>query len=94
MAKQSSKIYVVGKCEMHREEQDVLEKLKKIDHCNMGKFGTLGSSDKTIAVLRWETDGGYRRRNKKEISKTFLCRTWKKSNERPKMSEMSPLALQ
>ena len=52
MAKQSSKIYVVGKCEMHREEQDVLEKMKKIDDCNMGKFVTLGSSDKTIAVLR------------------------------------------
>ena len=53
---------------MHREEQGVLEKeLKKINDCDMGKFVTLGSSDKTIAVLQWETDGGRRRRNRKEM---------------------------
>ena len=51
---------------MYKEEQDVL-KMKKIDDCDVGKFGTLGSSDKTIAVLQWETDGGRRRRNRKEM---------------------------
>ena len=68
VAKQSSRILIVGESEMHREEQGVLEKeLKKINDCDMGKFVTLGSSDKTIAVLQWETDGGRRRRNRKEM---------------------------
>ena len=40
---------------MYKEERDVLEEMRKIDECGMDKFGTLDSSEKTLAVLvgRW-----------------------------------------
>ena len=41
------------------------EEKRKIDDCDMEKFGTLGSSEKTIAILR--EHGGHRRRNSKGI---------------------------
>ena len=61
----------MGECEIHKEERDLLE-MRKIDKCDMEKFGTLDSREKTIAILgdRWwpqkaEQQGG-------RISKTFL----------------------
>ena len=37
------------------EVRDVLEQVTKIDECGMEKFGTLDSSEKTIAIrgIRW-----------------------------------------
>ena len=50
-----SRTHIVGDCEMYKEEWDVLEEMRKIDECSMEKFGTLDSSEKTIAILgdRW-----------------------------------------
>ena len=43
------------KCEIFKEERDVLEEMRKIDECGVEKFGTLDSSEKTTAILgdRW-----------------------------------------
>ena len=40
---------------MYKEERDVLEETRKIDECDVEKFGTLDGSERTIAVLgdRW-----------------------------------------
>ena len=44
--------HIVGYCEIYKEERDVLkEEMRKIDECGMEKFGTLDSSEKTIAIL-------------------------------------------
>ena len=59
------------------------EEVWNICECDMEKFGTLDSSEKTIAILgdRWwpqtaKQEGG-------KISKANLCNTWKKRNEHP-----------
>ena len=46
---------MVGKCEIYKEERDVLEEMRKIDECDIENFGTLDSGEKTIAILgdRW-----------------------------------------
>ena len=78
-----SRTHLVGECERYKEERDLSEETRKIDECDMEKFGTLDSREKTIATLgdRWwpqtaKQEGG-------EISKKFLCNMWKKRNERP-----------
>ena len=40
---------------MYKKERDVLKEIRKIDVCDMEKFDTLDSSEKTIAILgdRW-----------------------------------------
>ena len=40
---------------MYKEEPDVLEEMRKMDECDMEKFGALDGSEKTIAILgdRW-----------------------------------------
>ena len=47
----------MGECEIHKEELDVLEGMRKIGECGMEKFDTLliDRSEKTIAILgdRW-----------------------------------------
>ena len=58
---------IVGECEIHKEERDVLEEMRKIDEFEMENFGTLDSSKKRIAI---PGDSGHRRRNRKGISKT------------------------
>ena len=60
-------------CERYKEEQDVLEEMRKIDECDMKKFGTLDSSEKTIAILggRWWPQKAKQERD--EITKKFLC---------------------
>ena len=50
----TSSTHMVREFEMYKEERDVLE-MRKIDECDLEKFGTLDSSEKTIAILgdRW-----------------------------------------
>ena len=69
---------MVGKCEIYKEERDVLE-MRKIDECGMEKFGTLDSGEKTIAILG---DGCWPQTVKQKgdkISKKFLCNICKKT---------------
>ena len=53
----------MGEYEIYKEKRHVLE-MSKIDESGMQKFGTLDSSEKTIAILGG-IDGGHRRRNRK-----------------------------
>ena len=51
-----SRSHIVGEREMYKEERDVLEEeMRTIDECDVEKFDTLDSSEKTIAILgdRW-----------------------------------------
>ena len=42
----------VGECKIYKEERDALEEeMRSISECNMEKFGTLDSSEKTISIL-------------------------------------------
>ena len=52
---QSSRTNRVEKREIYKEERDMLEEMRQIDECEMEKFGTLDSSEKTIAIPgdRW-----------------------------------------
>ena len=45
-----SRTHMVGKCGIYKEERDALE-MRKIDECDTKKFGTLDSSENTIAIL-------------------------------------------
>ena len=36
-----SRTYIVGECEVYKEEGSVLEEIGKIDECGMEKFGTV-----------------------------------------------------
>ena len=36
---------------MYKEGRDVLEEMREIDECDTEEFGTLDSSEKTIAIL-------------------------------------------
>ena len=49
-----SRTHLVGECEIYNKERDLLE-MRKIDECDMEKFGTLNNREKTIAILgdRW-----------------------------------------
>ena len=47
-----SRTHIVIECEICKEERDVLEEMRKIDECGVETFGTLDSSEKTIAILR------------------------------------------
>ena len=78
-----SRTHTVGECEIYKEERDTLEVTRKIDECNMEKFGALDSSEKTIAILgdRWWPQTAKQQGDK--ISKTFLCNIWKKRKESP-----------
>ena len=40
-----SRTHIVGECEVHTEERDVLEEMRKTDECDMEKFGTLDSTE-------------------------------------------------
>ena len=49
-----SRIHIVGECEIHKEERDLLE-IRKFDECDMEEFGRRESSENMIAILgnRW-----------------------------------------
>ena len=80
-----SRTHMMGDSEIYKEERDVLEmEMRKIDECDMEKFCTLDSSEKTIAILG---DTWWPQTAKQEgdaISKAFLCNTWTRRNECPK----------
>ena len=61
----------------------MLEEMRKIDECGTEKFGTLGSSDKTTAILgdRWWPQTA--KQEGDNISEKFLCNVWTQRNERP-----------
>ena len=68
----------MGECEIYKEERDVLaEKMWKIDECDMEKFGTLESSEKTIAILgdRWWPQTA--KQEGDTIRTKILCILWK-----------------
>ena len=51
-----SRTHGVGECELHKEERDVLQKeMRKMEECDMEKFGALDSSETAIALVgdRW-----------------------------------------
>ena len=89
VAQQKSRTYIVGECEIYKEERDALENMRKLDVCDMEDFGRLESSEKTIAILgdRWweQTAKQYGDR----ISKQFLCNIWKTRNEPPNVGGVS-----
>ena len=69
-----SRTHVEGECELYKQERIVLEEgMRKIDECDVDKFGTLDSSEKTIAILgdRWWPQTAKQEGDK--ISKKFLC---------------------
>ena len=57
--------------------------MRKIDECGMEKFGALGSSEKTIAILGDEWWPQTAKQEGDEICKKKTCNIWKKRNERP-----------
>ena len=75
-----SRTYMVGECEVYKEEQDVLEEeLRETDECDLEEFGALDSSEKTIATLkdRWWN------RKRIRIATRKTRHTGKQRNERP-----------
>ena len=80
---------MVEECEIHKEEQDVLEEMRKLDVCDTEEFGRLESSEKTIAILgdRWWPQAAKQDGERK--SKHFLSSIWKKRNERPNIGGVS-----
>ena len=75
---------------MHREERDLLaEEMKEIYEYDMEEFGTLDSSEKTIAILgdRWWPQAA--KREGDNIGKKFQCNIWKQRNERPTVGDVS-----
>ena len=63
--------------------------MRKIDECGMEKFGALGSSEKTIAILgdKWWPQTA--KQEGDEICKKKTCNIWKKRNERPNVGGVS-----
>ena len=52
----ANRTHVVGEGAMYMEERNMLEEVvRKVEECTVEKFVTLGSSEKTIAILggRW-----------------------------------------
>ena len=85
-----SRTHIVGECEIHEKERDVLEEdMKKIDECDMEKFGTLDNSEKTMAILgdRWWPQTANPQGEKIRIK--FLCNIWKRRNEHPNVGGVS-----
>ena len=78
-----SRTHIVGECEIYREGRNALEDgMRKLDVCDMKEFGRLESSEKTIAILRDKWWPQAAKQDGDRISKQFLCRIWKKRNER------------
>ena len=58
---------------MYKEERDVAEEMRKIEECDMKKFDTLDSRDKTTAILedKWWPQAAKQQGD--TISKKKLC---------------------
>ena len=90
VAKQESRTHRVGECEMYEEERHVLEETRKIGERDMEKFGTLHSSEKTIAILGDKMWLQTAKHAGDKISKTFRGTIWKKKrNDRPNVGSVS-----
>ena len=78
-----SRTHIEGECEICKEERGVLE-MRKIDERVVEKFGTLDSSEKTIAILgdRWWPQTAKQEGHK--MSKKFLRNIWTTRNGAPK----------
>ena len=65
------------------------EEMRKIDECDMEKFGTLDGSEKTIATLgdRWWPQTA--KQEGDEMSKNLLCNICKKRYDRPNVGGVS-----
>ena len=58
----------------------MLEKMRKIDECDVEKFDSRDSSDKTIAIIlggRWWPQTAKQEGDKDE--QKYICHTWKKA---------------
>ena len=69
---------------MYKEERDLFEeKVGETNECDMEEFGTLDSSETTLAILgnRWWPQAAKQEGDKS--SKQFLCTIRKQRNERP-----------
>ena len=86
-----SKTHIVGECEMHEEERDVLEEeMRKIDECDMEEFGTLLiDSAKTSAILGDRLWPQAAEQEGDNISEKKLCILWKRRIERPNVGSVS-----
>ena len=90
VSKQESRTQVVGKCEIYKEERDVLEEeMMKIDGCGMEKFDTPDNIEKTIAILgdRWGPQTAKQQGDK--INKKFPCDIRKKRDGRPNVGDVT-----
>ena len=68
----------MGECEIYKEERDVLREMRKVDECDMERFGTLDSSEKTIAILgdRWWPQTA-KQEGDKIRQAIYILRIWK-----------------
>ena len=75
---------------MHKEERDALEEKRKTKCCETEKFGTLDSSEKTIAILG-DTWWPQTKQEGNKISKIYIiCHVCKKKrNERSNVRGVS-----
>ena len=71
---------IIGECELCKEARDVLEEeMIEIDECDMGGYGALESSEKTIVILggrRWPQAA---KQEGDKTSKKFRCIVWKQN---------------
>ena len=63
--------------------------MRKLDECDIAKFGTLDSSKKTIAILgdRWRPQTAKQEGDR--ISNRFICNLWAKRDEHPNVGGIS-----
>ena len=68
----------MGECEIYKEERDVLREMRNVDECDMERFGTLDSSEKTIAILgdRWWPQTA-KQEGDKIRQAIYILRIWK-----------------
>ena len=57
----------------------MFEEMRKIDECDMEKFGAYDRSEKTIAILGDRCWPQKAKQQGDKISKTFICNIWEKT---------------
>ena len=67
VAKQQTRTHTEEECEIYKEGRDALKDMKKIDECDMDKFGTLDRK----RALSYEIDG-HRRRHRRGEDKQIV----------------------
>ena len=85
-----SRTHVIRECEMHKEERYVLEEeMREIDERDMEEFGTVDSSEKTIAFLGDRCWPQAAKLEGDKISKKLICDMWKQRYERSSVEGIS-----